>query len=91
MTNSIGDIADSNCVFIIGSNTFECHPLIGRRVMQAKAKGAKLIYADPRLTPTGKQADLYLQFRSGTDVALLNGSMGIMKRLGKQGIYPKTV
>jgi len=52
MTNSIGDIADSNCVFIIGSNTFECHPLIGRRVMQAKAKGAKLIYADPRLTPT---------------------------------------
>ncbi|MDX8551953.1 formate dehydrogenase subunit alpha [Methanospirillum sp. J.3.6.1-F.2.7.3] len=75
MTNSIGDIADSKCVFIIGSNTFECHPLIGRRVMQAKAKGAKFIYADPRLTATGKQADLFLQFRSGTDVCLMNGMM----------------
>jgi len=82
MTNSIGDIAESKCVFIIGSNTFECHPLIGRRVMQAKAKGAKFIYADPRLTPTGKQADLYLQFRSGTDVALFNGLMQEIIRNG---------
>ncbi len=75
MTNSIGDIAQSKCVFILGSNTFEQHPLIGRRVMQAKKNGAKLIYADPRLTPTGKQADLYMQFVSGSDVAILNGMM----------------
>lgn len=75
MTNSIGDIAEAKCVFIIGSNTFENHPLIGRRVMEAKANGAKIIYVDPRLTPTGKQADLYLQFYSGTDVCLLNGMM----------------
>ncbi|GAA5263520.1 formate dehydrogenase subunit alpha [Methanocalculus sp. MC3] len=82
MTNSIGDIADSKCVFIIGSNTFEQHPLIGRRVMQAKKNGAKIIYADPRLTPTGKQADLYLQFRSGSDVAILNGLMQEIIRNG---------
>ncbi|MDD1728083.1 MAG: formate dehydrogenase subunit alpha [Methanospirillum sp.] len=75
MTNSIGDIAEAKCVFIIGSNTFENHPLIGRRIMEAKANGAKIIYADPRLTPTGKQADLHLQFYSGTDVCLLNGMM----------------
>lgn len=75
MTNSIGDIAEAKCVFIIGSNTFENHPLIGRRVMEAKANGAKIIYVDPRLTPTGKQADLYMQFYSGTDVCLLNGMM----------------
>ncbi|MGF3497383.1 MAG: formate dehydrogenase subunit alpha [Methanolinea tarda] len=75
MTNSIGDIAESKCVFIIGSNTFEQHPLIGRRVMQAKANGAKIIYADPRYTPTAKQADLYMQFRSGSDVAIFNGLM----------------
>ena len=75
MTNSILDIADSKCMFIIGSNTFEQHPLIGRKVMQAKLKGAKLIYADPRFTPTGKQADLYMQFRSGSDVAIFNGLM----------------
>jgi formate dehydrogenase (coenzyme F420) alpha subunit len=82
MTNSIGDIAQAKCVFIIGSNTFENHPLIGRRVMEAKANGAKIIYADPRLTPTGKQADLYMQFRSGSDVCILNGLMQEIIRNG---------
>jgi len=72
MTQSIADIAESKCLLVIGTNTFEQHPLIGRRIMQAKMKGAKIIYADPRLTPTGKIADLFLQFYSGTDVALLN-------------------
>jgi formate dehydrogenase alpha subunit len=72
MTQSIADIAEAKTILIIGSNTFEQHPLIGRRVMQAKMKGAKIIYADPRLTATGKQADLHLPFYSGTDVALLN-------------------
>jgi formate dehydrogenase alpha subunit len=72
MTQSIADIAQAKSILIIGSNTFEQHPLIGRRVMQAKAKGAKIIYADPRMTATGKQADLHLPFFSGTDVALLN-------------------
>jgi formate dehydrogenase major subunit len=75
MTQSIADIAQAKTILIIGSNTFEQHPLIGRRVMQAKMNGAKIIYADPRLTATGKQADLYLPFYSGADVAILNGFM----------------
>ena len=75
MTNSIADLEESKCIFIIGSNTFEQHPLIGRRVILAKKKGAKVIYADPRFTPTAKQADLYLPLFPGTDVALLNGLM----------------
>jgi formate dehydrogenase alpha subunit len=82
MTNSILDIAESKCIFIIGSNTFEQHPLIGRKVMQAKMKGAKIIYADPRFTATGKQADLYMQFRSGSDVAIFNGLMQEILRNG---------
>ena len=72
MTNSILDITQAKCIFILGSNTFEQHPLIGRKVVQAKLNGAKIIYADPRLTITGKQADLYMQFTSGSDVAILN-------------------
>ncbi len=75
MTNSIGDIAESKCIFITGSNTFEQHPLIGRKVMQAKRNGAKVIYADCRYTPTAKQADLFLQFNSGTDVMYMNAMM----------------
>ncbi|MCP1716092.1 formate dehydrogenase major subunit [Methanocalculus alkaliphilus] len=75
MTNSIADIAESKCIFIIGSNTYEQHPLIGRSVARARKNGGKVIYADPRLTPTGKQADMYMQFRSGTDVAIFNAMM----------------
>ncbi|MCM2465847.1 formate dehydrogenase subunit alpha [Methanoculleus oceani] len=75
MTNSILDIADSKCVFVLGSNTFEQHPLIGRKIVQAKQKGAKVIYADPRYTATARQADLYMPFVSGSDVAILNCMM----------------
>lgn len=82
MTQSIADIAESKCLLVIGTNTFEQHPLIGRRIMQAKMKGAKIIYADPRLTPTGKIADLHLQFYSGTDVALLNCFMQLILKNG---------
>jgi len=82
MTNSIPDIEDSECIFIIGSNTFEQHPLIARRVMLSKAKGAKLIVADPRYTPTAKQADLHLPFYSGTDIALMNSMMQVILKKG---------
>ena len=82
MTQSIADIAESKCLLVIGTNTFEQHPLIGRRIMQARMNGAKVIYADPRLTPTGKQADLFLQFYSGTDVSLLNCFMQLILKNG---------
>ncbi len=82
MTNSITDISEAKCVFIIGSNTFEQHPLIGRREVMAKQNGAKYIYADPRRTHTCGPADLFLQFHSGTDVALLNGLMQIIIKNG---------
>lgn len=78
MTNSISDIEESSCIFIIGSNTAEQHPLIWRRVLRAKANGATLIVADPRITPTAKMADIYLPFKPGTDVALLNSMMNVI-------------
>jgi formate dehydrogenase major subunit len=82
MTNSIADIGESKCIFVLGSNTLEQHPLIGRQIMLAKKRGAKVICADPRFTPTAKLADLYMPFDSGTDVALLNG---IMQHILKNG------
>lgn len=78
MTNSIKDIEEAKTIFIIGSNTFEDHPLIARRVVRARENGAKLIVADPRFNMTAKHADLYVQFRSGTDVALLNAMMHVI-------------
>jgi len=78
MTNSIGELEDANCIFVIGSNTTEQHPLIVRYIMRAKEKGAKLIVADPRLIPLTRFANYHLRHRPGTDVALINGLMNII-------------
>ncbi len=82
MTNSIAEIEDASCIFVIGSNTLSCHPLIGRRIIRAKEKGARLIVADPRKIQIGLLADVAVQHRLGTDVALLNGMMHIILRNG---------
>ncbi len=86
MTNSIRDIAeDSQCIFIIGSNTTEQHPVIGTKIRRAKRhRGAKLIVADPRRIDIADYADLHLRHKPGTDIALLNGLMHIILREGWQ-------
>ncbi len=84
MTNSIRDIAnDSRCIFIIGSNTTEQHPVIGTKIRRAvRQRGAKLIVADPRRIDIAGYADLHLRHKPGTDIALLNGLMHIILREG---------
>jgi formate dehydrogenase alpha subunit len=84
MTNSIGEIEGADCVLIIGSNTSITHPLIATRVFRAKARGAKVIVADPRKIPIILQSDLHLQQNLGTDVALINGLMHIILKKGWQ-------
>jgi formate dehydrogenase alpha subunit len=80
MTNSIPEFErDTNCFLIIGSNTSEGHPLIASRMMVAREeRGAKLVVIDPRETQMARLADLYLPFRPGTDVAVLNGLMNVI-------------
>ena len=80
MTNSQPEFTrDTNCFLIIGSNTSEGHPLIASRIMDAMEKrGAKLVVIDPRETQMARMADLYLRFRPGTDVAVLNGLMNVI-------------
>ncbi len=73
MTNSIADIAESDVIFIIGSNADTGHPTIGLRLHQAVTRGAKLIVVDPRGTDFARKADIWLRVNPGTDVALLNG------------------
>jgi len=86
MTNSIRDIAEeSRCIFIIGSNTTEQHPVIGAKIRRAKRhRGAKLVVADPRRIDIVDYADLHLQHKPGTDIALLNGLMHVILRQGWQ-------
>ena len=78
MTNSIAEFESSGCIFVIGSNTTACHPLVARRIFRAKERGAKLIVADPRNIQLSRFADVAVTHRLGSDVALLNGMMHII-------------
>ena len=79
MTNSIEDFDVSACVFVIGSNTTECHPVIGSAIKRAvRQRGIPLIVADPREIELTQYAAIHLRHRVGTDVALLNGMMHVV-------------
>ncbi len=80
MTNSINELQnDAQCVFLIGTNTTENHPVIGYKIKRnVRQNGAKLVVADPRRIELAEMADVYMQFRPGTDVALLNGMMNVI-------------
>ncbi len=78
MTNSIDEIKDAECVFVIGSNTTSSHPLVATRIFRAKQKGTRLIVADPRKIQLAAEADIHLSQNLGTDVALLNGMMHVI-------------
>ncbi|MGK0466964.1 MAG: formate dehydrogenase major subunit [Clostridium sp.] len=76
MTNSIDEIDEmgfKDAIFAIGTNTTECHPIIGVKMLKAKARGTKLVVADPREIDLTRHADVWLRLKPGTDVALLNG------------------
>ena len=72
-TTAQWDLANADCVVVMGSNMAECHPIAFRYVMQAKEKGATLIHADPRFTRTSAMADIYAPVRAGSDIAFLGG------------------
>jgi assimilatory nitrate reductase catalytic subunit len=74
------DIDHTNCLLIAGSNTAFAHPIIFRRIEDAKANNPnlKIIVVDPRKTDTAQAADLHLAILPGTDVALFNGLLHVM-------------
>ena len=72
-TNFQQDLANSDCIVIQGSNMAECHPVGFQWVVEAKARGAKVIHVDPRFTRTSALADLHVPIRAGSDIAFLGG------------------
>lgn len=72
--------------FVIGSNMTEAHPVAATFVKNAVESGAKLIVADPRKHKLVDFADIHLQLKVGSDIALLNG---IMHVLIKEDLYDK--
>ncbi len=79
MTNSIDEIKHAKCIFVIGSNTSEAHPVIALYIKEAVVRnGAKLIVADPRDIELVRFARLHLRQRPGSDVALINAMCNVI-------------
>jgi formate dehydrogenase major subunit len=75
MTNSYNDMQVSKCMFFIGSNAAEAHPVAMQHVLRGKENGSKFIVADPRFTRTAAHAHQHLRFRPGTDIPLIWGML----------------
>jgi sulfite reductase (NADPH) flavoprotein alpha-component len=79
---SYADFDTTNLFFVIGSNMADCHPILFLRMADRLKAGAKLIVVDPRRTTTAEKADLFLQIKPGTDLALLNGLLHLLVENG---------
>ncbi|MBT3929085.1 MAG: formate dehydrogenase subunit alpha [Rhodospirillaceae bacterium] len=66
---------DTDCIIVIGARPTENHPVAATYIKDAAKRGAKLILMDPRGYALTRHADHFLQFKPGTDVALLNAIM----------------
>lgn len=69
-SNPWSDIPLADAVFVAGSNIAECSPITTSYIWRARDRGARLIVADPRVTPIARTADVFLGLRPGTDSAL---------------------
>ena len=74
------DVNHAQCLFIVGSNAAYAHPVLFRRIEEAKKKNPamKVIVADPRRTDTAELADLFLPLQPGSDVMMFHGLLHIM-------------
>jgi len=69
---------ESDCIIVIGARPSQNHPVASTYLKQAAKRGAKLIVMDPRGQELMRHAEHALQFKSGTDVALLNAMLHVI-------------
>jgi sulfite reductase (NADPH) flavoprotein alpha-component len=79
---SYQDFDRADLFFVIGANMADCHPILFLRMMDRVKAGAKLIVVDPRRNATADKANLFLQIKPGTDLALLNGLLHLIVQNG---------
>ena len=69
----VSDIEYAEAILLVGANAADTLPPIMQWFEKQKARGGKLIVADPRRTATARTADLHLPLTPGSDLALANG------------------
>ncbi len=75
------DLDETDLVVLVGSNAAWCHPILFRRLTDARQRrGTRIVAIDPRRTATAADADLFLPVKPGTDVLLFNGLLAHLVR-----------
>lgn len=73
MTNDLSEFSThTDVLFLIGTNTSECHPIIAMQMLRGLERGAKMIVIDPKETDMAKKADIFIQIPVGYNIPLLN-------------------
>ncbi len=78
------DFESADLILLTGSNLAWCHPILQQRISAAKAARPELtvVVIDPRRTATAELADIHLQIKSNSDVALFNGLLDYLSSNG---------
>src|SRR3954470_5487748 len=82
VSTTYGDVVNADCVIITGSNPTANHPVASSFFKQARRRGTKVVYVDPRASTVADHADIFVQLKPGTDVAFYNAVMHEIIRLG---------
>ncbi len=78
VSNPFSDALKADFILVAGANATENHPVAATFIKQASNAGATLAVIDPRRIDLVDHADLFVQFRPGTDVALFNGLLNVV-------------
>jgi formate dehydrogenase major subunit len=84
---TLDEALNAQTLVLWGTNIAEMYPPFMRWIAAARAKGVKIIYLDPRRTPTSNFCDVQYMPRPGTDGAL---ALGVARIMIKEGLYDAT-
>ena len=85
-STTLNEVLNTQTLVLWGANIAETYPPYVRWIDLAREKGAKVIYIDPRQTPTSNHADTQVMARPGTDGALI---LGLIRYLIHENLYDR--
>lgn len=74
----VDEIGDAKLILDFGYNGADSHPIVHRQIIMAKQKGAQIICVDPRRVEAARIADIHLQLKGGTNLALVNALANVI-------------
>ena len=78
------DIELADAFLFVGSNAADCHPILFDRVAaRVRRRRAKCVVVDPRRTATADIASVHLAVKPGSDLALMNGLLRLVRDAGR--------